>query len=102
MHVHVHLTIILSPLPLRGGHLTIILSPLPLRGGHLTIILSPPPLRGGHRNSSIPSIPVPVNRPELDQLSPLSPTGATSMKAARKPVGSEVHVHVCVCVCVDG
>ena len=39
-------------------------------------------------NGSVPSIPVPVNRPEMDMLSPLSPEGptSTSMKAARKPV----------------
>ena len=39
-------------------------------------------------NGSIPSIPVPVNRPEMDMLSPLSPDGLTTMsqKAARKPV----------------
>lgn len=55
----------------------------------LTSTTSAPGRSGTGRNSSIPSIPVPVNRPEMDQLSPLSPTGTTSMKAARKPVGSE-------------
>ena len=40
------------------------------------------PLRS---NSMIPSIPVPVNRPEMDLISPLSPT-STSLKAAKKPI----------------
>ena len=54
-------------------------------------------------NGSIPSIPVPVNRPEMEMLSPLSPDGltTTSMKAARKPVAglqgvSYMYMYMCM------
>lgn len=57
-------------------------------------------------NGSIPCIPVPVNRPEMDMMSPLSPDGLTTMsqKAARKPVAglqgvSGIYACICVYVC---
>lgn len=51
-------------------------------------------------NGSVPSIPVPVNRPEMDMLSPLSPDGltTTSQKAARKPAGMQA-VSECIHSC---
>ena len=36
-------------------------------------------------NGRVPSIPIPVNRPEMDMMCPLSPTGI-SLKATRPPV----------------
>lgn len=50
------------------------------------------------QNSIVPAIPIPscpVNHPELDQLSPLTPT-STSLKAARKPVGGTDQVRIYV------
>ena len=73
-------------------------APVPARSGshddHMKHLVVPASVdqhgrRGsGSVNGSIPSIPVPVNRPEMEMLSPLSPDGprTTSLKAARKPV----------------
>ncbi len=62
------------------------------------------PGRPGRSNSAcVPAIPVPVNRPEMELICPLSPT-STSMKAARRPVvGPEmvrVRVRARVCICL--
>ena len=55
--------------------------------GSLTGQMPPKTLRSNSNVSTasgrVPSIPVPVNRPEMEMLCPLSPT---SMKAARRPV----------------
>ena len=40
---------------------------------------------GCSANGRVPCIPIPVNRPEMDMMCPLSPTGI-SLKAIRPPV----------------
>ena len=48
------------------------------------------PVRNNSASGRVPCIPVSVNRPEIELMSPISPTG-TSLKAARPPVvGPEV------------
>ena len=43
------------------------------------------PVRTNSASGRVPCIPVSVNRPEIELMSPISPTG-TSLKAARPPV----------------
>lgn len=42
-------------------------------------------------NGRVPCIPIPVNRPEMDMMCPLSPTGL-SLKATRPPVNDSDQV----------
>lgn len=56
-----------------------------LRGNSSSGSLQNVPLRSNSASGRVPCIPVSVNRPEIELMSPISPTG-TSLKAARPPV----------------